>query len=694
MTSTIAGRTQRPADDRQVRALQSRRPVELVLGVGTAHLGCDRALRGPAPVQVETRTEREQTDDTDDGRDRDQREGAESDERRDAEHVGEGRRVGLDRRDVDIAREHPGPGADGRQDDQLDEDQQHGVPQERADGAARREALLAGGERRGRLGDRGAEEPVREHRHDRQRDEQRRGERDRDGQRERPEELAGDVGHERERQEHRDRRDRGCGDRDRDLAHPGLDGIQLVLAEAQVPLDVLDHDDRVVDHAADRDRQRAEREDVERVAEREHADEGEQHRDRDRDGGDDRRAQRDQEDEDDDDGEQEAEQPLLRERLDRLLDERRLVEHDGELRAVAERLGEAGQSIPHRVGDLDRVAGRGLGDRDGQRRLAVHPRVAGHRLVGDRRRRRRRRSSSRGARRPVLVEHRVGRAAEQGDRGDVVGRRQARAALHDERAVALGDRALREQHAVGVERVADRLVAEPARGERVGVRGDLDALGGRAEQRGIAHVVDLLQVAEGRRLEACGQLVLVEVAGHRDDQDRKVGERPRDHARVDRLRQRADAVDRELHLLLDRREVGAVGERRGDAGQAGGRGGRRRLEPGHAADRRLDRGRDVRLDDIGTRAGVLGDDHELRQRDRREQLLLQRGQSDPAEDADDDRQQGDERAVAQAEHGQQVHGSPRGEGGNGTPLCTAPSVSQRPRARTVLPRDETTRSRL
>ena len=47
---------------------------------------------------------------------------------------------------------------------------------------------------------------------------------------------------------------------------PALMASSFVFAEPQVPLDVLDHDDRVVDHAADRDRQRAEGEHVERVA--------------------------------------------------------------------------------------------------------------------------------------------------------------------------------------------------------------------------------------------------------------------------------------------------------------------------------------------------------------------------------------------------------------------------------------------
>ena len=51
---------------------------------------------------------------------------------------------------------------------------------------------------------------------------------------------------------------------------PVEDRLQLALAEAEVPLDVLDHDDRVVDDASDRDRDRSEGEHVERVAAREH----------------------------------------------------------------------------------------------------------------------------------------------------------------------------------------------------------------------------------------------------------------------------------------------------------------------------------------------------------------------------------------------------------------------------------------
>ncbi|MBG9885238.1 hypothetical protein ABE10_01275, partial [Bacillus toyonensis] len=114
----------------------------------------------------------------------------------------------------------------------------------------------------------GAEEPVREHRHDRERDEERRRHRDRDRERERPEQLAGHVAHEGDGQEDRDRGEGRGGDGHRDLAHREEDRPPLVRVSDVVPLDVLDHDDRVVHHAPDRDRERAEGEDVQRVPER------------------------------------------------------------------------------------------------------------------------------------------------------------------------------------------------------------------------------------------------------------------------------------------------------------------------------------------------------------------------------------------------------------------------------------------
>ena len=112
----------------------------------------------------------------------------------------------------------------------------------------------------------GAQEPVRQHRHDGQRDQQRGEQGDGHGQGERPEQLAGQVADEGDGQEDGHGGQGGRRDGAGDFADGGQDGGDLVLAVAQVPLDVLDDHDRVVHHAADRDGERAEGEDVERVA--------------------------------------------------------------------------------------------------------------------------------------------------------------------------------------------------------------------------------------------------------------------------------------------------------------------------------------------------------------------------------------------------------------------------------------------
>ena len=96
------------------------------------------------------------------------------------------------------------------------------------------------------------------------------------------EEVADDALDEDHRQEDgRDRegrRGRGEGD----LARALRRGVARVLAQLAVPLDVLEHDDRVVDHDADRQRHAEQRHRVERVAGEPHEAEGRDQRDRDR----------------------------------------------------------------------------------------------------------------------------------------------------------------------------------------------------------------------------------------------------------------------------------------------------------------------------------------------------------------------------------------------------------------------------
>ena len=107
-------------------------------------------------------------------------------------------------------------------------------------------------------------------RRQRQRDEARDDDRDRDRDRELAVELAGEAAEERDRHEHRAQREHDRDDGPGDLVHR-LDrrlarGALLLAHDA---LDVLEHDDRVVDHDADREHHAEERQRVDRVAEHE-----------------------------------------------------------------------------------------------------------------------------------------------------------------------------------------------------------------------------------------------------------------------------------------------------------------------------------------------------------------------------------------------------------------------------------------
>ena len=110
------------------------------------------------------------------------------------------------------------------------------------------------------------DEQVREHRDDRQGAHQRGEQRERHGEGEGQEELADEAADEAERQEHADGRQGRCGDRAGDLARTVDRGREAVFAHGAVSIDVLEHDDRVVDDAADGDGEAAQGEDVQRDA--------------------------------------------------------------------------------------------------------------------------------------------------------------------------------------------------------------------------------------------------------------------------------------------------------------------------------------------------------------------------------------------------------------------------------------------
>ena len=136
-----------------------------------------------------------------------------------------------------------------------------------------------------------AQEQRAHHRRRGQRDQQRHQDRQRQRQRELAEQPPDDAPHQQDRDEHRDQRQA-----DREHGEPHLAGAAQRRLDArhallQVALDVLQHDDRVVDHEACGDRERHQRQVVQAEAQQVHraerADDGDGHGDE----GDQRRAQ-------------------------------------------------------------------------------------------------------------------------------------------------------------------------------------------------------------------------------------------------------------------------------------------------------------------------------------------------------------------------------------------------------------------
>ncbi len=143
-------------------------------------------------------------------------------------------------------------------------------------------------------------------------------------------------------------------------------------------VDVLQHHDGVVDHAADGDGQAAEREDVDGQTGHAEDGDGQEDRERDADRGDQGRARTAQEGVDDEDREEGAEQALLHQPGRGFLDEGGLVLDDVDADDVAvgrDGLLEGGLDLRRH---LHRVAARLLGDAQGQRRQAVGAGIAGH----------------------------------------------------------------------------------------------------------------------------------------------------------------------------------------------------------------------------------------------------------------------------------------------------------------------------
>ncbi len=167
----------------------------------------------------------------------------------------------------------------------------------------------------------GAQEARGHHRGQCQRHEHRDEDRHRQHDGELAEQAADDAAHQQQRDQHGDQRDADRDDGEADLARALEGGRHRLLAFLDIAADVLQHHDGVVDDEADRDRQRHQRQIVQRVAEHPHQRAGAEQRQWHRHGGDHGRPEAAQEGEDhhhdQEDGQEQGELDVLHRGADR-----------------------------------------------------------------------------------------------------------------------------------------------------------------------------------------------------------------------------------------------------------------------------------------------------------------------------------------------------------------------------------------
>ena len=204
----------------------------------------------------------------------------------------------------------------------------------------------------------------------RQRDDQRDDRRGRDRHRELLIEGARKAGQEQRGDEHRAEHEDDRDERARHLVHRGLRRLQRRQSPFEVALDILDHDDRVVDDDADREHQPEQRQIVEAVAERREHGEGADERYGNGDDRDHRGAPLLQEHQDHNDDEHHCLQQRILHRVDRLLDELGGIIDDAIFEAFGESLRRGLHLGLDRLGGFERVRPRALERREQHRRVA------------------------------------------------------------------------------------------------------------------------------------------------------------------------------------------------------------------------------------------------------------------------------------------------------------------------------------
>ena len=147
--------------------------------------------------------------------------------------------------------------------------------------------------------------------------------------------------------------------------------LERLLAHLHVPDDVLQHDDRVVDDEADGERERHQREVVERVAAEVHHGERADDRHRQREAGDHRRREVSQEEEDDEDDQEERQQERELHVAHGVADRLRAIAMDLQIDRGGRFLLERREERADAVGDFDGIRARLLLHREDEAALAA-----------------------------------------------------------------------------------------------------------------------------------------------------------------------------------------------------------------------------------------------------------------------------------------------------------------------------------
>ena len=468
-----------------------------------------------------------------------------------------------------------------------------------------------------------------QHRREREREEARNENRAGERERELDEQPAGAAGGERHRRVHGSERERHRHDRETHLAHAAERRLHRLHAFLDVAVDVLEHDDRIVDDQPDRQHEREESERVDREAggehQRAHADQA----DRNRDQRNEARAHRAEEQEDHRGHQHRRLEDRPVHRLDRTLDEQRVVVGDVDGEALGQLLAQARQLGLERLRERQRIGGGLLDQAERDRVATVEAHDAALVLRGER------------DAADVADAHRVAVDVAHDDVLELGDALQVRLRDDGEFALAALDAPRRQFDVLPPQRVLDVLRREREAGQPVGGEPHAHRELALAED---AHVGRARQRLQARLHEPVGDVGNLERRqrhareGQPDDRVR-VGLDLGDHRLVDRVGQlRAHARDAVAHVGRCAVRIALEAEAHGDLALLGARDRREHVDSLDAGDRILERLGDLRLDDVGRRAQVFRRDGDRRLVDLRVFAHLQPRIRNEPEQQDDQRQ--------------------------------------------------------